>query len=288
MSTLYDPLVDLRVSPTGPVVIGRVSISAVQLSDQGDLFYLLDINAGLAKLPRELYVRELWDLDLADLRAVGDFLEKFGPPALNIEASPKRDPAKDRQADLPVRAVVTLEAIRAGVSRLRNTIRCWDHLTGGIDVDDLEEQWDGPELPPASIDKCLDYIYDLEPALACFAPRLPRPDEDFPVVGTYSALAAQLFNRVVTGEGFKHCEEQTCGRPFTRYESRVARAGSKPAKARFCSQRCSDRHFNREFRRREQVQRLKSQGLSTAKIAEKMNATTAEVKAWLEGVSKEG
>lgn len=287
MSNGCDPLVELRVSPTGPVVIGRVPVSAVQLSDQGDLFYLLDINVSLVKLPKELYLRELWDLDLADLRAVGDFIERFGPPTPEIEVPPTRKKAGGRKADLPIRGVVTVEAIRAGVSRLRNTIRCWDHLTAGLGLHDFEAGWEG-ETPAPVLSKCFDYICDLEPALACFVPRLPRSDEDFPVVDTHSALAGQIFNRVVTGEGFKHCEEPTCERPFTRYLSRTERSQSKVAKARFCSQRCSDRYFNREFRRREQVQRLRGEGLSIAKIAEKMKATKADVTRWLEGVSKEG
>ncbi len=163
------------------------------------------------------------------------------------------------------------------------------HLTGGLELADLQADWEGGEQKaPRQAKDCGAYLRHLQPALECFHPLVLGPEDDWPVVGTYSALAAQIFNRVVSGEGFRHCEEETCGRPFIRYMSRTARSRSNPAKARFCSQRCSDRFFNREFRQRERAQKLKARGLSERQIAEKMDLTLVEAKALLEGVSKKG
>lgn len=288
MATGYKHSIDIRYSPMGRLMIGRVVSSAVQLGVRRDRLHLLDFDTSLVELPEELYLRGLWDLDAVDPSAVGEFVAKFGAPTPEIAAATGRRGSSDQSDDvMSVRAVVTLEAVQTGVFRLRNLIRCWDHLTGGLSLAEVQGSWEGADDPsPRTAVECAAFLRRLEPALTSFSPVLLGPDSDWPTVDTYSALAAQIFNRVVTGEGFKHCEE--CHRPFTRYESRTERSRSKPAKARFCSQRCSDRYFNREYRRREQVQKLRGQGLSVPKIAEKMNATAAEVKAWLEGVSKEG
>lgn len=136
--------------------------------------------------------------------------------------------------------------------------KLWDLDPVDLQADSEGEEQEAPRQPQ----DCAAYLRHLDPALGCFHPLVLGSEDDWPLVGTYSALAAQIFDRVVSREGFKHCEEETCTRPFIRYVSRTARSRSNPAKARFCSQRCSDRFFNREFRQRKRAQNLQARGLS--------------------------
>lgn len=313
----------LTTWPAAPIPEREVDLAWEVLSVDGDLLFASyegdRVSPGL--LPGEVYIRDLFKLDVKSPEALVEFVTKYGLPV--DPRAPWRDLADPNPAPYPTftqplgdgslldttlrriretveaalpadqswldRAVFHLDELRLRYRRLRDMVRVWDYLQGGLTEEEFRKEWESrvEEAPQDARDagrwlaECLTAaLWPYQPVVAFENWPPVRP------VTSYSGMCLQLFNHVVEGAGYRRCNE--CRTRFVRHQGEaVTRSARREGDVYFCSKRCTDKYASREYRRRQRAQALRNQGLSIPEIAEKMNATSVEVKAWLKGVSKE-
>jgi hypothetical protein len=222
----------------------------------GDLLIGSTKGAIAAHLPDELYLRELLDLDVADAQAVATWCGRFGPLG---GTDFTLLPAKARP---PAEAAYTLDVFRYHAVTLRNLVRTWDAFTSGQAVDALVGGWEpgGARRSASSrADLARVLLRDFGATLSAALVPLHAEIAITPIgvqpgakaTNTYTAMAAQLWNQVVEGEGYRRCANETCGRLFYRQRGRSEHGQHRTTSLRYCSRECARAQVERERRRRQ-------------------------------------
>lgn len=255
---------DLHITPANTIDVGLVPRRTWTADLDREVLYMSDGAADWVAIPEEHYLRGAWDLDLADPRAIADFVSAWGLPL---------------PGDL---AGATTAEIVERLAHIRNLVLCWDHLTGGRDLASVGAQWNGPDAPATTVDAA-SRLESLTAALKDHSPIVSVSAEGATYrTNLYAALCAQLFNHIVEGKGYLRCADPKCGRLFVRHLNRDGVPGPEKKTVRFCSQHCQDRYFNEEYRRRQRVAKLQQQGLDSYQIAKKMGRAESDVLRWME------
>lgn len=273
-----------------------------------------------AQLPEEYYLRELFDVDLADASSVLTLVSEWGQlfePARSWQDLGEhtrvlgrwvlRETCRTIQANVEEklsqqiergvippnhtwrhRDLLHLDESRLRIQRIRNLARSVAFLGGTLSREELAVRWDtGSDPVPDGEDDCRDFVARaLTDALAPLQPRVFAGQRSFgSVAPLYTALAAQLYNDMVAGLKFRKCEN--CGSLFIRHRGRSTKGQHQlkgdAAVVRFCSVPCTNAHASRQLRRRRTASRLASSGLAPERISEQMNESLVDVMRWLEG-----
>jgi len=255
----------MRVTPQCEIQPGLAASVPAQLSENRDLLTPGSEQPRYVEIPVEHYLRDLWDLDLNDARAIDEFVNEWGMPD-------------------EVQGPVSVESVRLRFIEVRNMTRCWDVLSDGSNLDELAEQWEGSEGVPATEDECATYLERLNAALKDHTPLISMREEPVYKTTLYAVLCAQLFNHIAEGRGYLRCADPKCARLFVRHLNRKGQPGPDKKTVRFCSQQCQDRYFNEEYRRRQRVAALRATGLDAYQIAKKMGVAEDEVLRWMQAL----
>lgn len=214
------------------------------------------------ELPDELYLRELFDLDLADPEALITFANAYG-----IYAEPGRGPGLPRCIDLAF-----------GAAKLRNATRVWqlyretDGTMAGLDTVplDIEDPGENRMAPPRDPFEAVHWFQaTVAAALQPFTvhiqfegPILAGDDAQLfggpSVVSAYSAMALQLGNHIAEQADYHECANAPCGRRFVRQRGRAEYGQYRSTGVRFCSSSCARASAQRDYRRRQRDARGRS------------------------------
>lgn len=262
-------LPNLHITPANPITVGLVPRRVWVLGPDRQMLVADHGPVDWVAVPEEHYLRGAWDLDLSDPRAIAEFVSAWGLPLPDDSAE----------------AAITEIADR--LLHVRSLVLCWDHLTGGRDLATVATEWNGAGAPSTTADAA-SRLESLTAALTDHSPIVSvSTDNAIYRTNLYAALCAQLFNHVVEGKGYLHCADPKCGRLFVRHLNRNGVPGPEKKTVRFCSQRCQDRYFNEEYRRRQRVTKLQQQGLDAYQIAKQMGQPESEVTRWMEHLDEQ-
>ena len=150
---------------------------------------------------------------------------------------------------------------------LRNAVRVWDALSGGVALEELPERWEGlfglPQLLKQGWElEAAARVYlqeTLNAALTDFHVRLligaPEAELGEPEVTAYEAMALQLFNDVAARTPYQRCANEKCGRPFLRQQGRAKYGQHRRIGTMYCSDACANATKQRNFRARQRAKR---------------------------------
>lgn len=298
------------------VPVPKVVVAPVTL-EIGEILFFDDSagrNSQQKELPDELYLRELWDLDLADSSEILDFSRQFGqlavhgwaqlpivpnPSQLGFIIPPKKNRKQVSRRTSDLRDLLELrgtdsylhvEEFKVLVMLLKDMSRVWDMTHGKTNFSQLEEAWESDWIEPRN-EKFAVFILCsyLNAGLKPFHVRLEigqgEIDEEVygqPKPSLFQALCLQLANHIAEEAEYRRCANETCGRLFVRQRDRAEYGQFKSEGVIYCSKNCARAQAQRSLRRRQaEVRRLRRQGESIASISKSTGVKKETIKSWI-------
>ena len=236
-------------------------------------------------VPSELYLRQVLDVDLDDPEAILNFYNRFGmlgvwkviyqplhPLAAIVAAA-----TTDAERASGVRTFEHVDEFRFHASGLRLAVEIYRLYTlGNLEVADwplrTDSRWSGEwryRIGLPRIDSGVDalrfladatwkHLEPFHPWLAISAP--VREGQDTTTLEPQDALWSpdllnvlwlQFYNHVATGETYKRCQNESCGRMFVYQTSDRAKHGQRwTTGVMYCSDLCAKAQAQRAYRRR--------------------------------------
>jgi hypothetical protein len=301
--------------------VPRVPVHTIVRENEGFFASSLSLpDEPLAVLPDELYLRELFELNVSDPDQLYDFIATYGhvfhpsqgwgdlrewDPSAEVWAPKVLTEIQSRvQAELTrriahgelpglaswtFREVYHLDECRVRFVRMRNMARTAIYLGKKMSVDELASSWepgidDAPATEPAAR---MFLAKALSAALSSLHPRLFATKEQAASheVYLYAALATQLYNDIVDSVEYRKCP--VCDTYFVRHRGRSGgeqhQVHGGSGIVRYCKRQCTDKAMSRDYRARNRARQLASEGLTREQIARAIKRTVDEVSNWLEG-----
>jgi hypothetical protein len=219
--------------------------------------------------PEDLYLHELYDLDLDDPEAVRDFLNTFGDVDAKDYESEFYHGIVDRGANMVEEIGMAGSFLPYVTERLRvvrDVTRLSLALTGDGSVEaalasressalrdyeaynmDRQGSDDPRSLSIAIVREVLDRALEPFHVTVAFgdSPDIWADDPDL-----FQVLCLALANDIADDADFKHCANETCGRVFLRHRGRAAQGKYHMSGVKYCSVECARAQKQREYRRR--------------------------------------
>lgn len=241
------------------------------------------------KPPEELYLREIFDLDITCTEDILAFTKKYGRLGEDYWASlPNRfgDRTKYNEFQLnlsrlrdefikskaedfypdgrPVCAFdecAHITEISAHVTLLRDMVRIWDFYKGGISFSSMCRLWGNPIIgPPVNKQEALSILEDvLNKGLNRINIRVqvtPKYDSEdksrFRGLGytLYSALCLQFANHIAADARYSRCKNETCDHRFVHQRGRAQFGQHRSRGVDYCSKKCATAQAVRNHRER--------------------------------------
>ena len=230
-------------------------------------------SARKAELPADFYLRELMDLEIADLEAVADLIGRYGffcafqledlaeADKLNIEAIPQDPPGGNGIGNGYHRDNVSLH-----IQVAQRVIEIWvasqaeDGLEEMVEEyvtddavahirDDLPEHETLKDVQDLYIQDLLDDLEGtLNAALGKFSVGIGGLDSRMPTI--YSVSFLQMWNHITEHASLRRCANEPCSNTFVRQRGRSEYGQHKTTGVKYCSRECARAQAQRELRRR--------------------------------------
>jgi len=268
--------------PDFQLPIPKVEILHASLVKEGDFLIFFDpgdpqIKEDYCKKPpEEMYLRELFKLDIHSTEEVLAFTKdhgRLGDDNWKSLPAPYRDPSKYNEFQLTISRLrdefwrssvedvgpdgrrwwafdgcAHVTEITAHVTLLRDMVRIWDFIKDGITFSEMRESWENPIIPcPTDEDSAITIIESvLNEGLGKFDIRVHvkleyDPDDYSRYCGTapslYSAMCLQLSNHVGIDASYSRCKNETCGLRFVHQRGRAKQGQNRKDGVRYCSPR---------------------------------------------------
>lgn len=230
--------------------------------------------------------------------AVGDLIR---PPAqLKDEGAVIRARIATLRGRGEFEAWASLDEFRLAAQLLRDMTRIMQADSGALPFSTVLSEWESPLtfMKPANQETATRMLGTwISSGLAPVHPTVRhlsqwgagKPPVD---VGAFTAVCAQLFNKIASGTGFKTCSNQTCGRLFSQQRTRggrqrPARWSAEATGLKYCSYECAQAEASRTRRSKmKTATSLADDGRTIVEIAAMMKATPEQVAGWLAAGAK--
>lgn len=266
-------------------------------------------------VPEEWYLRELASLDLDDVDAIAAFSAEYG---LLLEhdwsdlfsdesASHANDDysyfnrihrdvicemARNEVETPDERSFFHADEFRLRAWRLRDLTRIWEHLTGALDLEEVNAAWESKWMPaPKTTEEAADRLArGLTFGLKSVQMRVEvhgsaASPKASPTL--YGALCLQLANHVAEQADYHRCANERCDNLFVRQQGRAAYGHNRTSGVDFCSASCAKAQTTRTYRRHViQARQMGRAGIPVAEIATQLGRDEAMVANWLTGKTK--
>ena len=258
---------------------------------QGDwIVWPPQIGPGSIELPQDFYLRELMDIDPADLEAAADMMRNYGI----LFDFDQKGLEKDRRIKLPDSEPISSEdpfngfhkeEIRVHIETAQYAIRTWLALQSPNSYEALEELV-APELSDEAYEhfkkhsspggnksrerfkelvlavRMADLDFILNAALSVISVGIVRDPfgeaSGLPGYHTvYSSSFLQLYNHMAEEATVRHCANEPCGRPFVRQRGRARFEQHRTEGIMYCTRECARAQAQRELRRRRRNEKTK-------------------------------
>lgn len=236
------------------IEVPPIPVIRVDVDDDGWLRWGFG-DARPTSIPDELVIRGLLDLEIADDRAVVDFVRTHGAIARRFDLI---SGAVETRGTPPDRASNHIEDVRLFLITARLLAAHWLQLKSGGSV---SEVW--AEAPPPHIGG--GAVTSDEVAWTFFAVYINQGLEPYhvrvevprgpvtigtPRLGLYSALCLQLVGLLEADPVLLICANETCKRTFARQQGRSEKGIHRSSGVLYCSASCARAQKQREYRRR--------------------------------------
>lgn len=250
--------------PEAMVEPSPVLRGSVKTHPDGSLRWYLGDEAPVL-LASELVLRELLEVDVAHDEALIDFCLQHGVLALRFSllttfmTGALDDDGRGYGGLKAGRGCTHLDDLRLWILTAQAMVHHWLAYLDGASV---EEAWDQPH--PIFIRVANPWQAFAESLTAGLKPYRVRvsywsPDIDQPpelIPDLFSGLCLQLFNLVVENLPVHSCANETCGRRFVRQRGGAEAGQYRTIGVRFCSPSCARAQAQREYRRRQGLNRV--------------------------------
>lgn len=255
--------------PDHPVPVPAVMRFGASLYD-GWVVFSTDSEGEPVVLPHELFLRELFDVDLADREDVVAFINEYGTLSgpygkavgglLDLKVTPETPRPAERINTHVLDVIFYLKTARL-LAR---------HWVASLESEPVLNAWRQEELDSLVSDEegaWGAFVDCLNAGLGALRVRVERPVSfapeivrGEPVAGLYTGLCVQLFNHLMDEAAVRRCANETCGRAFVRQQGGGASRGAGQFRTEgvvYCSPSCGNAQWQREHRRRKRAERNK-------------------------------
>jgi hypothetical protein len=238
----------------------------------------LDRAVERTSLPDDFYLRELMEVDPADLATVAGWMSKYGHLGGSIEAGSWDYEEHSRLQELEDREHPRYgpwslhgELVRLHISEAQGAIATWlaCRRPGGLDelvetevteqhLADIAAENDHDDSGyPTTLEELRSTTLGLRLALlrsalrynlAPFSVGLGSLTDRQPSI--LSAAFLQLYNHLAEDATIRTCANETCGRDFVRQRGRAEYGQNRTSGIKYCTRECARAQAQREHRRR--------------------------------------
>ncbi len=238
-----------------------------------------------AEVPRDLYLRELGDLNVDSPEAVCAFIREHGwlePPDWendfdlfeeelvhqSHEDNENRHLEEGRWSWEKTR-IASPRQVGAGLAVVRDMVTLWLAVSDRLTLDEALARLhpgilSGQLVSEYAADTHRDFLFGsllerlLDWGLQPFhvTVRINASLETWlEEISLFNVLCLALANDIADAVDFKRCANEACGSFFTRQEGRAEKGHYHMAGVKYCSVKCAMAQKQREYRRRKQAER---------------------------------
>lgn len=243
----------------------------------GEWLHVVDLAPrGHSEMPPDFYLREAMEVDPADIADVMGFVSRWGVPVdpQNRDIRQSSDLERWARESFTLADENTLEegraiaAVELGlIPAERLSLRLVERpelyherkvaIARAINLAEVTTRLHRMiafcQVVIGSAQSTVDEFSDLNAALATFAPAVvPRRYAKalIPEPTVYTVCALQIANDVLDGANFHTCQNETCGRTFTKQRGRAQYNAHRTLGVMYCTKECAKAQAQRELRRR--------------------------------------
>ncbi|MFI8169817.1 hypothetical protein ACIGAN_26155 [Streptomyces sp. NPDC085931] len=281
MAAYADPRFRPTLWPGTPVPLPEMTpMHGVRAEGDWIVWTVQDLDRAVERtsLPDDFYLRELMEVDPADLATVAGWMNQYGHLGGSIEAGSWDYEEHSRLQELQEREHPRYgpfslhgELVRLHISEAQGAIATWlaCRRPGGLDelvesevteqhLADIAAENDHDDSGyPTTLDELRSTTLGLRLALlrsalrynlAPFSVGLGSLTDRQPSI--LSAAFLQLYNHLAEDATIRTCANETCGRDFVRQRGRAEYGQNRTSGIKYCTRECARAQAQREHRRR--------------------------------------